>query len=72
MAVHLLLDFSRPDVVRALRIVNDGVMGGVSVSRLGSVAGATVFEGHLSLENSGGSPRFAGPHNSPNGARRCC
>ena len=58
MAVHRLLDFSRPEVMRAFRIVNDGVMGGVSISRLGSVAGAMVFEGHLSLENNGGFASF--------------
>jgi hypothetical protein len=60
MAVHRLLDFSRPEVVRALRIVNDGVMGGVSASRLGRAPGAMLFEGELSLENNGGFASFRG------------
>jgi NADH dehydrogenase [ubiquinone] 1 alpha subcomplex assembly factor 1 len=55
-----LLDFSRPEVVRAFRVINDGVMGGVSTSRLSSVAGAMLFEGKLSLENSGGFASFRG------------
>jgi NADH dehydrogenase [ubiquinone] 1 alpha subcomplex assembly factor 1 len=65
MAVHCLLDFSRPEVIRTLRVVNDGVMGGVSVSRLGSVAAAMVFEGHLSLENNGGFASFRGTGRPP-------
>ena len=67
MPVHCLLDFSRPEVIRALRVVNDGVMGGVSTSRLASVAGAMVFEGHLSLENNGGFASFRGTARLPDG-----
>ena len=55
-----LLDFSRPEVVRAFRVINDGVMGGVSTSRLSPVAGAMLFEGELSLENNGGFASFRG------------
>jgi monofunctional biosynthetic peptidoglycan transglycosylase len=60
-----LLDFSSPEVVRAFRIVNDGVMGGVSTSRLSSAAGALLFEGEVSLENSGGFASFRGPVRFP-------
>jgi len=55
-----LPDFSRPEVVRAFRVINDGVMGGVSTSRLSPVAGAMLFEGELSLENDGGFASFRG------------
>jgi NADH dehydrogenase [ubiquinone] 1 alpha subcomplex assembly factor 1 len=60
-----LLDFSRPEVVRAFRVINDGVMGGVSTSRLSPVAGAMLFEGELSLENNGGFASFRGPVRFP-------
>lgn len=55
-----LPDFSRPEVVRAFRVINDGVMGGVSTSRLVPVAGAMLFEGEISLENNGGFASFRG------------
>jgi NADH dehydrogenase [ubiquinone] 1 alpha subcomplex assembly factor 1 len=55
-----LLDFSRSEVVRVFRVINDGVMGGVSTSRLSAVAGAMLFEGALSLENNGGFASFRG------------
>jgi hypothetical protein len=55
-----LLDFSRSEVVRTFRVINDGVMGGVSTSRLSPLAGAMLFEGELSLENNGGFASFRG------------
>jgi NADH dehydrogenase [ubiquinone] 1 alpha subcomplex assembly factor 1 len=58
-------DFSNPEDVRACRVVNDGVMGGVSTSRLGPVAGAMRFEGTVSLENNGGFASFRGPVSFP-------
>ncbi len=63
-----LLDFSRPEVVRAFRVVNDGVMGGVSTSRLSPAAGAMLFEGTVSLENNGGFASFRGPVRFPAGS----
>ena len=60
-----LLDFSLPEVVRTFRVINDGVMGGVSTSRLRSTDGAMVFEGKVSLENSGGFASFRGPVRFP-------
>jgi len=63
-----LLDFSNPEVVRAFRVVNDGVMGGVSASRLSPVAGAMLFEGTVSLENNGGFASFRGPVGFPAGS----
>jgi NADH dehydrogenase [ubiquinone] 1 alpha subcomplex assembly factor 1 len=56
-----LLDFSSPDGMREFRVINDGVMGGVSTSRLRLTAGAMVFEGEVSLENGGGFASFRGP-----------
>ena len=63
-----LLDFSKPEVVRAFRVVNDGVMGGVSTSRLSAAAGAMLFEGTVSLENNGGFASFRGPVRFPAGS----
>jgi NADH dehydrogenase [ubiquinone] 1 alpha subcomplex assembly factor 1 len=56
-----LLDLSSPDGMRAFRVINDGVMGGASTSRLRLTAGAMVFEGEVSLENGGGFASFRGP-----------
>ena len=56
-----LVDFSRSEFLREFRVVNDGVMGGVSTSRLGTTAGVMLFEGVVSLENNGGFASFRGP-----------
>jgi len=47
-------DFEEASEVRAWRVVNDGVMGGVSRSRFESRGNTAVFRGELSLENNGG------------------
>jgi len=60
-----LLDFSRPEIVQAFRVINDDVMGGVSTSRLRSIAGSLLFEGEVSLENNGGFASFRGPVRFP-------
>jgi NADH dehydrogenase [ubiquinone] 1 alpha subcomplex assembly factor 1 len=60
-----LLDFSRSEVAQTFRVINDGVMGGVSTSRLRSTDGAMVFEGAVSLENNGGFASFRGPVRFP-------
>ena len=60
-----LLDFSRAEVVQTFRVINDGVMGGVSTSRLRSTNGAMVFEGEVSLENNGGFASLRGPVRFP-------
>jgi len=60
-----LLDFSVPEVVRAFRVINDEVMGGVSTSCLNSAGNAMVFEGEVSLENNGGFASFRGPVRIP-------
>ncbi|MGB8694484.1 MAG: CIA30 family protein [Steroidobacteraceae bacterium] len=59
------LDFSRAEVVRTFWVVNDGVMGGVSSSRLRPAPGAMLFEGEVSLENNGGFASFRGPVRFP-------
>ena len=44
-----------PAAIEAWYVVNDGVMGGISSSRMRPEAGdVAVFEGNLSLENNGG------------------
>lgn len=62
-------DFSRPDAIRAFRVINDGVMGGVSTSRLSQSGDSLVFEGAVALENNGGFASFRGPVSIPAGAR---
>lgn len=47
-------DFSQPDAVRPWRVVNDGVMGGVSTRRFLWKEGVAVFTGTVSVENNGG------------------
>lgn len=47
--------FDTPAATQQWQAINDGVMGGVSVSRLRfDPAGYAVFEGDVSLENNGG------------------
>jgi len=48
------MDFSNPNTLRDSWIVNDGVMGGVSQSRLRQDEDGMFFEGMVSLENNGG------------------
>jgi hypothetical protein len=59
------LDFSRVEIAQKFRVINDDVMGGVSVSRLSSAGDAMVFEGEVSLENNGGFASFRGPVRFP-------
>jgi NADH dehydrogenase [ubiquinone] 1 alpha subcomplex assembly factor 1 len=63
-----VLDFSDRATAREFRVINDGVMGGVSTSRLVRTEGALRFEGEVSLENSGGFASFRGPAQLPDGA----
>lgn len=49
-----LADFRDPATLRAWRIVNDGVMGGMSRSDLRIVDGRATFAGTVSPENNGG------------------
>lgn len=54
-ASRVLYDFDKPEVANKWQIVNDGVMGGRSSSRLTiSDDGTAHFSGNLSLENNGG------------------
>lgn len=62
-----LLDFSKPEVVLAFQVVNDDVMGGVSMSRISPAAGSMLFDGTVSLENNGGFASFRGPVRFPAG-----
>ncbi len=62
-----VLDFSDRAVSDEFRVINDGVMGGVSNSRLRNADGAMVFEGEVSLENNGGFASFRGPARIPAG-----
>ena len=61
--MRVLFKFDSQRAVDAWRSIDDGVMGGVSVSRLRfDPAGHAVFEGHVSLENNGG---FASVRSDP-------
>lgn len=55
------LDFTDIEAVRRLRVVNDGVMGGVSQSRFRHEPEGVVFEGVVSLENNGGFASVRSP-----------
>ncbi len=63
-----VLDFADPTTAERFRVINDGVMGGVSTSRLAQADGALRFEGAVSLENNGGFASFRGPAQLPDGA----
>ena len=69
IASEAILDFTRPDAASGFRVINDGVMGGVSSSRLDFIAEGMVFAGTVSLENNGGFASFRGPLRLPAGAR---
>lgn len=52
---RIVIDFSQPDARVSWRIINDGVMGGISRSEMVFTKhGSGLFQGHLSLENNGG------------------
>ena len=63
-----VIEFSAPETVQVFRVINDGVMGGVSSSRIRAADGALRFEGEVSLENNGGFASFRGPVKFPAGA----
>lgn len=53
--IRPIAEFSRPDAASLWQVVNDDVMGGRSVSRVGAgPTGTLVFSGELSLANGGG------------------
>ncbi len=53
----LINRFDTPASTLNWQAINDGVMGGVSVSRMRfDLAGHAVFEGEVSLENNGALP----------------
>ena len=59
----LIYDFNPESSSRDWRVVNDGVMGGLSVSQFEiNKAGNGFFQGHVSLENNGG---FASVRHQP-------
>jgi NADH dehydrogenase [ubiquinone] 1 alpha subcomplex assembly factor 1 len=60
-----ILNFTDPAVAPRFRVINDGVMGGVSRSRLALTDDALRFEGEVSLENNGGFASFRGPVSIP-------
>lgn len=53
--MQMLFSFESIEEVNSWRIINDGVMGGVSQSIVEySQKGTMIFSGHVSLENNGG------------------
>ena len=49
-----MIDFTKPEPMMACWTVNDGVMGGISQSKLSQDKLGMLFEGQVSLENKGG------------------
>ena len=62
------LDFSLPRLPDGTRIVNDGVMGGVSAASLSPGAEGLLFAGIVSPENGGGFCSFRMPVSIPDDA----
>lgn len=61
---HMILDFSSAEDKASWQIVNDGVMGGISTSKIFfKKSGVLIFSGTVSLENNGG---FASSRRSAN------
>jgi hypothetical protein len=54
MSYAQMIDFTNPKIVDQMWVVNDGVMGGVSQSRVRADPEGVVIEGVVSLENNGG------------------
>tara|TARA_R110000744_G_scaffold19589_4_gene51601 strand:- start:1080 stop:1616 length:537 start_codon:yes stop_codon:yes gene_type:complete len=55
MTSKIIFDFNKDSNIKEWRIVNDGVMGGLSVGSFTlSADGHGVFKGEISLENNGG------------------
>jgi monofunctional biosynthetic peptidoglycan transglycosylase len=51
----IIIDFSHKDDYKNWRIVNDGVMGGISESEMiATDSSIAIFQGNVSLENNGG------------------
>jgi NADH dehydrogenase [ubiquinone] 1 alpha subcomplex assembly factor 1 len=67
MTYAQLLDFTDARALHALWVVNDGVMGGVSQSRVNYDPEGAVFEGKVSLENGGGFASVRSPIAIPTG-----
>lgn len=65
---RIVLDFTDPETARALWVVNDGVMGGISRSAFRAEPEGVVFEGQVSLENNGGFASLRSPAAFPAGA----
>lgn len=61
------MDFTNPKTMRDCKIVNDGVMGGLSQSGLRQDEQGMVFEGQVSLENNGGFASLRSPARLPQG-----
>lgn len=64
-----LIDFTQAADRAGFFVINDGVMGGVSTSRVSVADGALIFEGVVSLENNGGFASCRGPVAIPAGRR---
>ena len=63
-----MLDFTNPLTVNEMWVVNDGVMGGVSQSRVSLDSEGALFEGIVSLDNGGGFASVRSPITIPVGS----
>lgn len=54
-------DFSNQETFDQWRVINDGVMGGMSTSKSIQGEGSLIFKGDLSLENNGGFASIRAP-----------
>lgn len=60
--VEATIDFTKPDQLSNWRIVNDGVMGGLSQGKIRFDDEGMIFSGYVSLENNGGFTSFRSPY----------
>lgn len=58
----ILLDFGKEKDGYEWRIVNDGVMGGLSRGKVSFDENSLIFSGRVSLENNGGFTSFRSPY----------
>ena len=63
------MDFTNPNTMHDCKIVNDGVMGGVSQSSLRQDVHGLIFEGLVSLENNGGFASMRSSARLPQGTQ---
>ena len=61
MPTDLTIDFGSAQGAQGWRVINDGVMGGLSQGKAQLTANSILFQGSISLDNNGGFSSLKGP-----------